>query len=242
MDVSLHDKIINIKDSEYIKKYWVGLMDGDGSIQVNHWRKKSLQYRLIIKLKNCPENVSMLNLFSYSIGGQVRVLKDNSMVIWVVNSRDSVQKILKIFTVYPPLTSRLRAQVKFMLDCLNHNNVKKYLNLRNNKYIIRDTSFEVTESYFNEWLSGFIEAEGCFSIRKNGYHSFSIGQNDDKYLIEAIRSHFNIQSGVRNPYKQFWCIETYRIFTLNKIIKHFYKFPLLGEKLVSLNKFKVNMK
>src|SRR5690606_5332826 len=25
-------------DIEYIKKFWVGLMDGDGSIQVNHWR------------------------------------------------------------------------------------------------------------------------------------------------------------------------------------------------------------
>ena len=28
--------------------FWVGLMDGDGSIQVNHWRKLSLQYRLVI--------------------------------------------------------------------------------------------------------------------------------------------------------------------------------------------------
>ena len=28
--------------NEYIKMFWVGLMDGDGSIQVNHWRKKNL--------------------------------------------------------------------------------------------------------------------------------------------------------------------------------------------------------
>lgn len=218
-------------------------MDGDGSIQVNHWRKKSLQYRLIIKLKFCPENVSMLNLISENIGGQVRVLKDNSFVIWVVNSRESVWKILQIFIIYPPLTSRLRAQVKFMLDCLNHNNVERYLNLRKNKYIIRETvAVEIVDSYFNEWLSGFVEAEGCFSFRKNGYHSFSIGQNDDKNLIEAIKLKFNIQSEVRNPYKQFWCIETYRILTLHNIIKHFNKYPLLGEKLVSLNKVKVHMK
>lgn len=240
MDVSLHDKII--KESEYIKKFWVGLMDGDGSIQVNHWRKKTLQYRLIIKLKYCPENVSMLKLISENIGGQVRILKDNTFVIWAVNTRESVRKILQIFTIYPPLTSRLRAQVKFMLDCLNHNNVEKYLKLRNNKYIIRDTSVEIIDNYINEWLSGFIEAEGSFSIRKNGYHSFSIGQNDDKYLIEIIKSHFNIQSKVRNPYKQFWCIETYRILTLHNIITHFNKYPLLGEKLVSLNNFKIHMK
>ena len=35
-------------DNEYIKMFWVGLMDGDGSIQVNHWRKQSLQYRLVL--------------------------------------------------------------------------------------------------------------------------------------------------------------------------------------------------
>jgi len=30
-------KLLYIKyDDEYIKKFWVGLMDGDGSIQVNH--------------------------------------------------------------------------------------------------------------------------------------------------------------------------------------------------------------
>ena len=172
----------------------------------------------------------------------MRILKDNKSVIWVVDSRESVQKILTIFTIYPPLTSRLRAQVKFILDCLNHNNVERYLKLRDNKYIRRDTSVEIIEGYFNEWLTGFIESEGCFSIRKNGYHSFSIGQNDDKYLIDAIKSHFNIQSGIRNPYKHFWCIETYRVLTLHNIITHFNKYPLLGEKLVSLNNFKVHMK
>jgi hypothetical protein len=38
-------------------RFWVGLMDGDGSIQVNHWRNKVLQFRFIIKLKNKPANV-----------------------------------------------------------------------------------------------------------------------------------------------------------------------------------------
>jgi len=44
------ETINNYKENEdeYIKMFWVGLMDGDGSIQVNHWRKLSLQYRLVI--------------------------------------------------------------------------------------------------------------------------------------------------------------------------------------------------
>jgi hypothetical protein len=48
IDLALHDTY----NRDYIKKFWVGLMDGDGSIQVNHWRSRYLQYRLVIKLKN----------------------------------------------------------------------------------------------------------------------------------------------------------------------------------------------
>ena len=32
--------------------FWVGLMDGNGNLQINHLHRKSLQYRLIIKLNN----------------------------------------------------------------------------------------------------------------------------------------------------------------------------------------------
>ena len=46
-------------------------MDGDGSIQVNHWRKKNLQFRLIIKLKYDYLNSEMLNIFKRLIGGRV---------------------------------------------------------------------------------------------------------------------------------------------------------------------------
>lgn len=237
LDVAMHDRIKN-KDPSYIQKFWVGLMDGDGSIQVNHWRKITLQYRLVIKLAHCSENVEMLNLISQDIGGKVRIIKNNEYVIWVVDSRKSILKIIKIFDTYPPLTSRLQAQLNFMLECFKRNDVEWYLNSRNSKYLTRDTSVNIDYSYFNEWLSGFIEAEGCFSIRQNNSHSFSIGQNDDKYLIDAIRNHFNIQSQTRNPYKTFWLIETYRLSTLHHIIKHCTEYPLIGQKLVSFKKFK----
>lgn len=215
-------------------------MDGDGSIQVNHWRKKSLQYRLIIKLKYCDENISMLKLISQKIGGRVKIVKNNTNVIWVVDSKKSIEKIIQIFNYYPPLTSRLRAQLKFMCECFKHNNVETYLKLREYKYISRDTFVDVNQSYFNEWLSGFIEAEGCFPIRKNNNHSFSIGQNNDKYIIDAIKIYFKIESSVRNTHKikEFWIIETYRVSTLNNIITHFNNYPLIGQKLISYNKFK----
>jgi len=224
-------------DTEYIKKFWVGLMDGDGSIQVNHWRKKNLQYRFVIKLRFCPENLNMLNLIKDAIGGNVRKIK-NDYIIWVTNSKVSAIKMLEIFYVYPPLTSRLRAQIKFMEKCLINNDVEWYLQNRDKKYSSRLYHIDTNVCYFSEWLSGFIEAEGCFSLRNSNNHSFSIRQNDDRYLIEFIRNYFEIISKVRNPYKTFWVIETYRHSTLINLIKHFDIYPLLGEKLTSYSKFK----
>jgi len=216
-------------------------MDGDGSIQVNHWRKKSLQYRLIIKLNNCKENSYMLTLIANTIGGKVRYVNKNHFVIWVVDSKKSIMNIITIFNDFPPLTSRLNCQIKFLLECFKRNDVEWYLKERNYKYSQRSkiqSGIVIDYSYFNEWLSGFCEAEGCFSIRQNTFSSFSIGQNDDKYLINAIRTHFNIKSLIRNPSKTFWLIETYRISTLQNIIQHFTVYPLLGEKKISFNKFK----
>jgi len=230
-------------DDEYIKKFWVGLMDGDGSIQVNHWRHKNLQYRLVIKLSNLVSNYNMLVTIAKVIGGKVRV--SGGYVLWVVDNKTEISKIIKIFEVYPPLTSKKICQLKFLKDCMEHNCISTYLLNRNNKYdsqnLIVNSLFN-TPPYFKEWFAGFVEAEGCFSLRVNGYHSFSIGQNDDKYLIEAIKTLLNIKNIVRNPYGKFYSIEVYKKETLLDIIKYFYEYPLIGEKWESFGKFEKRLK
>jgi len=238
LDLALHDRIK--KDPMYIQKFWVGLMDGDGSIQVNHWRYKNLQYRLVIKLKYCIENLTMLNLIKKHIGGNVRIIENDKFIIWVVNHRKDIKNLINIFFSYPPLTSRLRAQLAFMLECFQQNNVEWYLNARDKKYLNSNTDIvNIDYNYFNEWLSGFIEAEGCFSIRKvSNNHSFSIGQKNDKYIIDTIKNHFNAQNEVREWNNKIWLIEIYRKLTLIKIINHCINYPLLGEKTLSFIQFR----
>nr|YP_007507074.1 intronic ORF 1 at intron 9 of cox1 [Ceratocystis cacaofunesta]YP_009704213.1 LAGLIDADG endonuclease [Ceratocystis fimbriata]YP_009710365.1 LAGLIDADG endonuclease [Ceratocystis albifundus]AFO38126.1 intronic ORF 1 at intron 9 of cox1 [Ceratocystis cacaofunesta]QEN73776.1 LAGLIDADG endonuclease [Ceratocystis fimbriata]QFX74867.1 LAGLIDADG endonuclease [Ceratocystis albifundus] len=223
---------------DYIKKFWVGLMDGDGSIQVNHWKEKSLQYRLVIKLKNDILNYEMLNLISKTIGGYVRTVKQD--VIWVVNKKEDIVEILKIFEEYPLLTSKKICQLNFLKTCLTKNSMNYYLKNRNNKFYNQSEILKapfITPSYFKEWLSGFIEAEGCFSLRKSNAHSFSIGQNDDLYLIEAIKLHFEASNAVRNSYDNFYALEIYKKEVLKRIITHCSNYPLLGEKRISFEKF-----
>jgi hypothetical protein len=66
---------------------------------------------------------------------------------------------------------------------------------RNLKYEDRTTAQKniqnkeiVNKPYFGRWLSGFIEAKGCFCIGQS-FISFSIGQKYDLYLLEAIKSY-----------------------------------------------------
>jgi DNA-binding transcriptional regulator WhiA len=236
IDLAFHDK--KEQDLNYIKKYWVGLMDGDGSIQVNHWRKKNLQFRLVINLKYTPQNTKMLNILKRNIGGRVNFTK-NEKVLWVVDNKKDIINIIKIFDKYPPMTFRLISQLKFLKICLLDNNVNAYLIARNLKYkdcflhkvIIRD-------DYFKEWLSGFIEAEGCFCIRKSNYHSFSISHKNEKDLLEYIKIYFDIKTIIRCPKNDFWVLETYRRSSLNNVIEHCHTYPLLGEKLISFQKLK----
>jgi len=234
---SLPPKALNL-NNDYIKKFWVGLMDGDGSIQVNHWKEKSIQYRLVIKLKYDALNYEMLILIAKIIGGYVRIVKQD--VIWVVNKKEDIEEIIKIFEEYPLLTSKKICQLEFLKTCLTKNCMNYYLNNRNNKYgnqpEILKASFEIP-NYFKEWLSGFIEAEGCFSLRKSNNHSFSIGQNDDKYLIEAIKIYFEASNAVRNSYDKFYALEIYKKEVLKRIIAHCCNYPLLGEKGISFKKF-----
>jgi intein-encoded DNA endonuclease-like protein len=122
----------------------------------------------------------------------------------VVDNKKDIINIIKIFDKYPPMTFRLNSQLKFMKNCFLDNNVDVYLNTRNLKYkdyilhklIIRD-------DYFKEWLSGFIEAEGCFCMRKNNHHSFSISQKNEKDLLEYIKIYFDVKTTIRSPKNDF---------------------------------------
>jgi len=230
-----------MRDREYIKMFWVGLMDGDGNIQVNHWRRQSLQYRLVIKLSNLKSNYNMLVEVAKVVGGTVKITGKKADVIWVVNKNEEIIEIIKIFDNYPPLTSKKICQLAYLKTCLTETSVEKYLSTRDTKFkeqfTIINANFKVP-LYFKAWLSGFIEAEGCFSIRKTKAHSFSIGQNDDVYLIDAIKQYFEVSNKVRNPYGNFYFIEVYKKEVLAKIVEHCTNYPLLGEKLESLKKFR----
>lgn len=63
----------NKPDVSYLGPFTVGLIDGDGSIQVNHWRSKTLQYRIVVKIAIRPFNENMLQTIAKTYGGYVKL-------------------------------------------------------------------------------------------------------------------------------------------------------------------------
>lgn len=239
---------------EELQQYWVGLMDGAGSIQVNHWRSQVLQYRLVIKLKSTEANEQMLKLLSTAVGGSVvREKKEGSTVFvkWIMSDMGNIKETIKIWKKYPPLTTRLQLQLRFMQECFEHKSITIYFETRDKKY---DTRPEIIAewqnpkekgekhlpNYFEVWLAGFTEAEGRFLYRAGQKRvGFSISQKNDKYLIEAIREKLGIvETQVPVQSQDQWTIETQLTGTVKKIMEYYDRVPLLGEKKVDLSRAK----
>ena len=244
------------KPKEYYEAFFVGLIDGDGSFQVNHWQKKTLQFRAMIALKRTENNIHMLQELKkqLNVGHVVLTIKGQKpFVLWVENHQKELYKILDLFQRYPPLTTRMKLQVKFV-DLFYHSShtgfwetspygsrIAAYFALRDKKYLEAETlrkmlSEQALEKlkYFPAWFSGFVEAEGSFSARSNlNRFSFSIGQKDDDYLLWAIHRFLGAQNKVRKidiKNGPFYLLEIYRESVFSFLQSHFLMYPLLGEK------------
>lgn len=236
----------------YIEQFWVGLLEGDGSIVIRR-NKGNKSYGVFeISLKYLTKNEELLKLISYFIGGTVYYEKKNKEIIkvkWLAISKKDVQNCLNILTKYPLLTSRKRCQLYHLLKCMEIQDWNYHLKTRAHKYEMQPNLIESNKdfmipTYFKGWLSGFVEAEGCFRMNKNKASSFYISQNDDLYIIKAIQTLFNsnhkigIHKDLRTKVDLSYKNVHYRISISGKpclilIKNHFNDYPLLGNKLES---------
>jgi hypothetical protein len=280
LDIAFHDKLINnktekevksekdlsekdnltIEDKTYIEQFFVGLLEGDGTItsNLNSNKSNSIIIRIVISLNNLPENVTMLNKIKQTIGGRVVIERKNSYVTWIATGRnkneDLVAKVFAILAKYPLLTARKQCQLDFAKNCLLEKDIGNFLINRKNKYSKKKTLLEDFAKqdklplYFAPWLSGFIEAEGNFNLvfnEKGGLRksSFSIGQNDEIHILNWIKLYFNSSNIIIkdkakiNGNFQYYRLHLYNAESRKLIFEHLEKYPLLGYKKVSYLKF-----
>lgn len=266
LDIALHDKLNNliVVDSgsrgystsreapcpEYIRKFWVGLMDGEGVITVDRI-KKDIRVRLVISRSNVKGNEEMLNKIRKVLGGRVVIL--GREVTWKLERKKEVIEVIKIFDKYPLLTTRKILQLEYikkgLLKLDREDNTAGSINNRDLKYInqpelIKRLNIEFKEpDYFLEWLSGYIEAEGSFITRKDnrGSKGFSILPGEDLYLIRAINNRLGLGGTIEStPESIYYKIEVYGSGweNLKRIFDNHFTFqPLLGAKYYSYKKW-----
>ena len=150
LDIAFHDNnlrklednnVISNKDSDYIKQFFVGLLEADGTITVNVLKKAKKEQngrvRILIVLKRNKENISMLNLIKKHICGRVLLekKKEYEYVTWIAQTKQEIQKVFAVVHKYPFLTSRKQSQLKFAKYSLNNKfTYNDFIELRNKKY------------------------------------------------------------------------------------------------------------
>ena len=223
--------------------FFLGLLEGDGSLQVNHWKKRILQFRIVIKLKNTPQNYHMLVQLREHLQC-MKVHVRHNYVLLIENDQKALRKLCAIFERFPFLTQAKRQQYAFFKYCFTHKpTISEYMYLKAEPWHLPEKikQLHVDEilacAYYPSWLSGFIEAEGCFCVRKNNVQSFSIGQKNDPSIIGSVQKYFKFQNKIQEKKNKMYVLEGGHRQVLGGMIAFFEKYPLLGEKNVSFTRF-----
>jgi hypothetical protein len=244
------NRFSNEDSKNYIEKFFVGLLEGDGYIYIAKYKGNKSHGIFGISLKYLPENEKMLIKISEVIGGVINYEKKKGVIIavkWAASSKKDVNNCLKILSKYPLLTSRIICQFNHFKNCIEHNEWEYHQQTRDNKYekqddiiIYNKDNFQIP-SYFGPWLSGFIEAEGCF---RTNTKSLYICLNNDWYILNGIKLYFSSHHkiGLHKDIRKPETTKHYRLSIsgkdcLNNIINHLYNNPLLGNKAVIYQKW-----
>ena len=194
----------------------IGFIEGDGSITTHG----SLRGELIVVQKDSKPLFLLQTIFGMGVVKQV-----NNHWRWIVSDKPSLLILLALFNGNMVLPHRI-AQVGVW--CRIYNVV----------HIV--TSPIVT--LWNAWLSGFTDAEGCFSARlslSNTIHfTYLLDQKNALSVLAHISSLFGAppssvrpRSGV-NMYRMTLGMTYY-----TEVVEYFNRFPLQSKKASSLAKW-----
>ena len=235
--------------TNYIEQFFVGLLEGDGTITVDYLSDRKKRVRIFIALNNLDDNRFMLDLIVRYIGGRVVIERNNRYVTWYATNRTDLAKVFAVLAKYPLLSTRKQCQLDFAKDFINSTkdmSKEEFYLLREDKYKNQKTMLDLYDknfglpSYFPGWLSGFIESEGHFKLVKTANNTikssqFVIGQNNEKHLLKAILTYFNLDTNKISTTLNKEGVIYYKIHLGGKdfrslLASHFNSYPLLGDK------------
>ena len=225
--------------------YFIGLLEGDGSIQVNQWKQRILQFRIVIKLKQTPLNYALCATLKQQIGF-LNLHVRHGYVLLIQDDQKKLHKLIKLLDTYPFLTQKMHLDYTFFKYCLfTKPSLSEFSFLKENKQLVPGYTPQQwnpqtmqTNKWIDWWMVGFIEAEGCFCVRSNNTLSFSVGQKNDSHLIEFVKHFFKMPNKIQHRQTtNMYVIEGSKRSMLKTVICFFQTHPFLGEKKHSFEKF-----
>lgn len=212
-------KSIRLDKQEYLLlpssflAFLVGLIDGDGYIQIGKTPKGYITMRLVISLHQ--DDVSCLEYIQSVLKlGSVNVYKDlKSPTCRLVINKTDLQEVLFPLLVYNNLyfLTNTRVEQFNLAMFILKNDIKLYSELPKLENIpivfdIPKTPLDFTLlPFFKNWIVGFTTAEGSFFIKANNEGCFQLKQRAHIDLFEAFKLIFqtNRKIDITNNFNQF---------------------------------------
>lgn len=199
-------KQIRLDKKEYLSipypfiAFLVGLIDGDGYIQITKTTKGFITIKLSIGL-GLEDLTTLEYIHSVLKLGQITIFRDhkNPSCRLIINKTD-LQEIIFPLLIHHGiffLTETRRSQFDLAMFIFT-NDIKLFDNIPKNGLEI-PTNFELPQTasgylnlaFFYNWLVGFTNAEGSFFIKNNNDGCFQLKQRIHIQLFEAFKLLFN---------------------------------------------------
>jgi hypothetical protein len=248
-----NNKILDKKD--YIPTsflaFLVGLIDGDGYIQITRTTKGFIAMKLIISLH--MQDISTLEYIHSTLKlGKINVYKDlKSPCCKLVINRTELQEVLFPLLLHNNIFFLTETRVdQFNLAMyILHNDIKMFDDLPSKNNI--ENVFELPDNandytllhFFKNWIVGFTCSEGSFFIKNNNDGCFQLKQRIHTNLFEAFKLIFNTSRKIdtTNNFNQFGVSSKSDIQTVINFFSFEGLHPLIGLKYIQYLKWLNNL-
>ena len=232
--------------------FLVGLIDGDGYIQISKTPKGFITMKLVISLH--LEDLSILEyIHSVLKLGKINIYKDlRSPACKLVINKTDLQEVLFPLLLYNNIFFLTNARVdQFNLAMyILKNDLKLYNEIPNVNNI--PTIFEIPNNpfdytllhFFKNWIVGFTCSEGSFFIKSNNDGCFQLKQRIHSNLFEAFKLIFdtNRKIDTTNNYSQFGVSSKSDIQKVINLFSFSGLHPLIGLKYIQYIKWLKNLR
>ena len=92
----IKSKLAHIDYETYIQQFWLGLLEGDGTITVSSPGANHVKVSMIISIKNQRYNVIILLLIQEVLVGTVKIERKAQYVTWIAISKNLIQSLIKV--------------------------------------------------------------------------------------------------------------------------------------------------